>query len=92
LLFFYQSGEQINKGDRVTFEIEFVAEAPEDPETKWYVEDYGGGVMVVELEPTVFRRVFVTETDEAEDLVFVSRSKGHRLGIRRFKAEFWANC
>jgi hypothetical protein len=47
--FTYQSGEEIRKGDRVLFhaepgEIEFVADAIiGDPETEWYVEQYGGG-------------------------------------------------
>jgi hypothetical protein len=48
----YQSGEEIKKGDRVTIhgepgEIELVASDPGDPETDWYVQEYGGGVMVV---------------------------------------------
>ena len=46
--FTYQSGEEIQKGDRVVFhgnpgEIEFVATVPgEEPELDWYVQEYGG--------------------------------------------------
>jgi hypothetical protein len=45
----YQSGEEIVKGDRVLLhgelgEIERVADPlVDDPETKWYVKEYGGG-------------------------------------------------
>ena len=75
--FRYQSGAEIKKGDRVLFhrepaEIEFVADPLiNDPETEWYVKEYGGGVMVV--EPKVFGRAFISHTEQAEDLVFVSR-------------------
>jgi hypothetical protein len=74
----YQSGEQIAKGDRVLFhgepgEIELVADPLiNDPETEWYVKEHGGGVMVV--EPKVFGRAFLSNTEGAEDLIFVSRS------------------
>jgi hypothetical protein len=78
LPFTYQSGQEIRKGDRVIFhgepgEIEFVAD-PEvsDPETDWYAQEYGGGVMI--LEPKQFGRCFLAKTDTAEDLEFVSRS------------------
>ena len=63
--FFYQSGEQIKRGDRVRLhgelgEIELVA----DP--------CGGGVMVV--EPRVFGRLFVpAPVSQYDDLEFVSR-------------------
>jgi len=77
--FSYQTGEEIKKGDRVLYhgepgEIEFVA-APvlSGPETDWYVTEYGGGVMVI--EPKVFGRAFLPRTDDAEDLVFVSRAE-----------------
>ena len=79
LPFTYQSGEEIKKGDRVLFhgepgEIEFVADALiGDPAMDWYVEEQGGGVMVI--EPKCFGRAFLTETHTAEDLVFVSRAE-----------------
>ena len=77
--FRYQSGEEIRKGDAVLYHrepgrVEFVADpADVSPETEWYVHEYGGGVMVV--EPKVFGRCFVTNTEDAEDLILVSRSE-----------------
>jgi hypothetical protein len=74
----YQSGEEVKKGDRVLFhdepgEIEFVADPLiSDPETEWYVERYGGGVMII--EPKRFGLAFLSQTHTAEDLVFVSRA------------------
>ena len=55
-------------------EFEFVAEPPGDAETLWYIEEYGGGVMV--KEPKFFGCAFVSDTENDEDLVFVSRSEG----------------
>jgi hypothetical protein len=75
--FVYQSGQEIKRGDRVTYqsepaEIEFVVDKlVGDPAMDWYVEEHGGGVMV--LEPKVFGRVFLTSTEDLEDLIFVSR-------------------
>lgn len=80
MIFVYKSGQQIQKGDRVMFcggpgEVEFVATTlGEDPELDWYVQEYGGGVMV--LQPKRFGRAFLTRTDDDEDLVFVSRLSG----------------
>ena len=42
----YKSGVEIRKGDRVLQEAD------------WYVQEYGGGVMVV--EPKAFGRVFIS--------------------------------
>ena len=75
--FKYQTGDEIKKGDRVFFhgepgEIEFVADSlMKDPAINWYVQEYGGGVMI--LEPKFFGRAFLTDTENAEDLEFVSR-------------------
>jgi hypothetical protein len=75
--FRYQSGAEIKKGDRVIFhgepgEIEFVADPlVNDPETEWYVQEYGGGAMVV--EPKVFGRAFLSNTEDEQDLIFVLR-------------------
>jgi hypothetical protein len=75
--FFYQSGEQVEPGDRVRLhgesgEIEFVADPADDP-NNWYVEKFGGGVMVV--EPKVVGRLFIGDpVSDYEDLEFVSRS------------------
>jgi hypothetical protein len=75
LPFLYQSGQKIRKGDKVLFHgepgsVELVAEPPGDPETAWFVQEYGGGVMIV--EPKFFGRAFLTHTESC-DLVFVSR-------------------
>jgi len=73
----YQSGEEIRRGDRVLFHrapgvVELVADPLiSDPETDWYVQEYGGGVMV--LQPGELGRCFVSDTENAEDLDFVSR-------------------
>ena len=73
---FYQSGEQIQSGDRVRLngefgEVEFVADPAEDPEG-WFVKEHGSGVMIV--EPKVFGRVFIqVPGSDYEDLEFVSR-------------------
>ncbi len=74
----YQSGEEIKKGDRILFHrepgrIELVAVEPGDPETDWYVREYGGGVLLIEQ---VAGRTFIPtdQIDECEDLEFVSRA------------------
>jgi len=73
----YESGEEIRRGDKVLFhgepgEIEFVVDAlTGDPATDWYVKEHGPGAMVVERKTG---RTFLTETEDAEDLVLVSRS------------------
>src|SRR5580704_11493171 len=46
--FFYSSGEQIRKGDRVLVhgeagEVEFIADPSESPDD-WFVKDQGGGI------------------------------------------------
>lgn len=81
MVFKYESGVEIRKGDRVLFhgepgEIELVASGPGDPETDPYVQEYGGGVMVV--EPKVFGRVFIPadQLEKTEDLEFVARASG----------------
>jgi hypothetical protein len=76
----YQSGEEIRKGDKVQFhgeagEIEFIVEElTGDPATDWYVKEHGPGVMIV--EPKFFGRVFIGDTEDAEDLILVSRIDG----------------
>ena len=77
--FNYVTREEIRKGDRLIYagvpaKIEFVADdATKDSETEWYVMEYGGGVMILEFEPKVFGRVFLTHTQHDEDLELVSR-------------------
>lgn len=75
----YLSGEEILAGDHVLFHqnpatVELVAVAPGNDETSWYVQEYGGGVMV--LDPMVSGRSFIlaSEIAEYEDLEFVSRA------------------
>jgi hypothetical protein len=73
----YLTGEEIRKGDRVLFhgepgEIELVADpGVANRDTDWYVQEYGGGVMI--LEPKNFGRAFLLEPQTAEDLEFVAR-------------------
>jgi hypothetical protein len=75
--FFYRSGVQIKRGDRVRLhgepgEIEFVADPLDDP-NDWLVKQYGGGVMIV--EPKVFGTLFIdAPVSQYEDLEFVSRA------------------
>jgi hypothetical protein len=79
LILKYRSGKEIRKGDRVLFhgnaaEVELVAFDPNEPEHAWYVQEFGGGVMI--LDPMVSGRTFI-ETDQLndyEDLEFVSRA------------------
>lgn len=75
----YLSGEEIKKGDHVLYHgepgrIEFVASHLGDPETDWFIQEYGGGVMVLER---VSGRTFITADQLADDqdLEFVSRAK-----------------
>jgi hypothetical protein len=79
LPFFYQSGEQIQKGDRVTYhgepgEIEFVADKiVGDSAMDWYVTEQGGEAMII--QPKVFGSVFVHDTENDEDLILVARQE-----------------
>jgi hypothetical protein len=76
----YLSGEEIKKGDRVLFHrepgtIEFVALALGDPETDWFVREYGVGVMILD---GVAGRTFIPADllPDCEDFEFVSRAQG----------------
>lgn len=76
----YQSGEEIRKGDRVLFhrgpaEIELVASTPDDPVTAWYVEEFGGGVLVRESNNPNPTFIPTDQLPEYEDLEFVSRAE-----------------
>lgn len=74
--FFYRSGEQIERGDRISLhgepgEIEFIADPADDP-NDWFVREYGGGVMIA--EPKVFGSLFINApVSQYDDLEFVSR-------------------
>jgi hypothetical protein len=76
----YQSGEEIRKGDRVLFHrnpasVELVASEPNNEETAWFVQEYGGGVMI--LDPALSGRTFIPTDQIAgyEDLEFISRAE-----------------
>jgi hypothetical protein len=79
LILKYRSGEEIRKCDRVLFhgnpaQVELVALDPNDPDHAWYVQEFGGGVMI--LDAMVSGRNFIA-TDKLsgyEDLQFVSRA------------------
>jgi hypothetical protein len=76
----YQSGDGIMAGDQVRYhgelgEIEFVVEpGANHPQTDWYLEELGPGVMIA--EPKVFGHVYVTDTDTDASLVLVARRGG----------------
>ncbi len=75
--FFYQSGERIKPGDKVLLhgepgEVESVSD-PAEGTHDWYVEKFGGGVMIA--EPKVFGSLFIdAPVSQYEDLEFVSRA------------------
>jgi hypothetical protein len=72
----YWSGEIVKKGDRIRYGggsgiVELVADPDvSDPETRYYVDEYGGGCMLL---TELFGRVFIDNPREAEDLQFVAR-------------------
>jgi hypothetical protein len=75
----YRSGEEIKRGDRVLLhgeqgEIELIATDPDNPETSWHMEQFGGGILI--SEPKVFGHLFIraSELEKYEDLEFVSRA------------------
>jgi hypothetical protein len=81
--FKYMTGQKIRKGDCVRYHgepgrVEFVVERHTDePETDWYIKEFGGGVMIV--VPQAFGSVFLDTTDTDEDLILVSRWMRYRL-------------
>jgi hypothetical protein len=72
----YQSGVAVVKGDRVLLAgdpgvIEFVADPlVQNVDTDWYVEKFGGGVMISQLK--LLGSVF-THPESDSDLEFVGR-------------------
>lgn len=68
--------QEIKKGDRVLFhrepgEIELVADPlVPDPETDWFIQEYGNGVMILEGQAG---RTLVSDPHSDEDLEFVAR-------------------
>jgi hypothetical protein len=74
MLLKYGSGEEIRAGDQILYNsergtIEFVT-VPGDPQYAWYVQQLGGGCMIL-VAP--FGSLFVSKPHEDEDLEFVSR-------------------
>jgi hypothetical protein len=55
-------------------EIEFVASDPANPEKIWYLQEFGGGIMI--SDPKVSGHTFIpaSQIAECEDLEFVSRA------------------
>lgn len=76
MTFRYKSGEEIKQGDRVHYnseagEVEFVAASlGSDVALNWYVEEYGGGVM---LRLPSMGSLFITDPQDTTELVLVSR-------------------
>ena len=76
--FSYRSGQIIQRGDRIRYAggsgvVDFVADGDvADPETAYFVEEFGGGCMILTER---FGRVFVERPEDEEDLEFVSRGK-----------------
>lgn len=72
----YQTGEAIQKGDRIRYHgeiglVEFVAERiTGDAAADWYVQEFGGGVMLL-VNP--FGRVFISDLANDEDLELIAR-------------------
>lgn len=72
----YQTGEEIRKDDHVLIsgqlgEIEFVVDPLiTAPDTQWYLEAHGAGVMI--SEPKIFGSLFTS--GDNDELEFVSRA------------------
>jgi hypothetical protein len=76
----YLTGEDMRRGDRILFngnpaEIKFVASDPNDPTARWYVEEFGGGILI--LDPMRSGRTFIhaDSLGDYEHLEFVSRKR-----------------
>ena len=73
----YPTGEAILKGDRIRYGgspgvVDFVADPfAFDPETQYYVDEHGGGCM---LMTAAFGAVFLSEPDVDEDSELVARA------------------
>lgn len=75
--FTYESGEDVKKGDQITYHgelgnVEFVVtEKVGDPARDWYIDRFPGGGFMIHTGS--LGSVFVTESDTDEDLQLVSR-------------------
>ena len=83
----YHTGEDVRPGDTVTHlghpgQVEFVANpSSPTPETEWFIEEFGGGVMV---EDSKIGSVFISveSMQDPGDLVFVARPELGTTGGR----------
>jgi hypothetical protein len=75
----YLSGEEIRVGDLITYAgesgiVEFViTEKSGDPSMDWYIDEFGGGIMIRAVR---FGNLFIDDIENTEDLEFVSRGTG----------------
>jgi hypothetical protein len=75
----YRTGEEVREGDKVLYHgnaahVELVASDPANPEASWYLEEFGGGVLI--SDPLASGRTFIrtSELSEYEDLILVARA------------------
>jgi hypothetical protein len=76
----YLTGEEIRNGDRVRFhghkaEIDFAASDLNDPQHGWFVQQYGGGVMVIDPFVSGCTFIPVDQLKNYEELEFVAREE-----------------
>jgi hypothetical protein len=75
----YQSGEEIKKGDRVLFhlqpaEVELVVTNADDPISAWYIEEFGGGVLIRDPRDPNPTFIHAAGIPDYEDLEFLRRA------------------
>ena len=75
----YKSGVEIRAGDQVRYrgepgEIEFIVDADvSDPDSEWFLQEYGVGVMIRRNQ--ALGQVYVTDTEQDDQLELVSRGR-----------------
>jgi hypothetical protein len=78
----YQSGEDVRLGDKVTYggkagTVELIVVGlTGDLENDWQFEANGPGVLVVEVEPKLFGRLYLCDPETKSDLLLVARATG----------------
>jgi hypothetical protein len=75
----YLCGTEIRKGDRVQFHgreasIAFAASDLDDPQHAWFVQRYGGGVMVEDPFVSGCTFIPIDQLKSYEDLRFLARA------------------
>lgn len=74
----YASGVEIMKGDHVLIAgypgvVEFIADPfVPDPATRWYIQEYGQGIMI--SEPVLYGSVFSSDPQSDDELEFIGRA------------------